>query len=69
MIFMLLQCTTAYFEGTLALIDPQKSWVAKWQRSTKNYPGLYAIEVAGSLPEDAMDYCENMGFEYKSKRT
>jgi hypothetical protein len=28
----IVKCTTSYFEGTIALIEPQGSWVAKWQR-------------------------------------
>lgn len=27
-----MQCTTSYFEGTIAMIEPQGSWVGKWQR-------------------------------------
>jgi transcription elongation factor SPT4 len=26
-------CTTPNFEGMIAVIEPQKSWVAKWQRT------------------------------------
>ncbi len=33
------QCTTAFYEGMIALVEPQKSWVAKWQRFQSNVPG------------------------------
>lgn len=26
------QCTTSNFDGLIALINPEQSWVAKWQR-------------------------------------
>lgn len=26
-------CTTSHFEGIIAVINPEKSWVAKWQRT------------------------------------
>jgi len=32
-------CTTAYFEGTVALIQPGGSWVARWQRIVTYAPG------------------------------
>jgi len=32
-------CTTAYFEGTVALIQPDGSWVARWQRIVAYAPG------------------------------
>ena len=64
---MLKQCTTAYFEGTIALLDANGSWVAKWQRIGHFEPGLYAIEVLGELPEDAIEYCDNSDLEYRAK--
>jgi len=45
----------------ITLLDPAKSWVAKWQQIGQNAPGMYAIEVVGDLPEDAIDYCEQYG--------
>jgi Spt4/RpoE2 zinc finger len=89
-----LQCTTSYFEGAIAILEPNGSWVAKWQRigksrTAKNYrtfiyfddnyifrniqtlgqfePGMYAIEVLGELPEDAIEHCENFELEYRAK--
>lgn len=26
-------CTTAYFDGFITVIDPESSWVARWQRT------------------------------------
>ena len=30
-------------------------------------PGMYAIEVLGELPEDAIEHCENFELEYRAK--
>jgi transcription elongation factor SPT4 len=27
-------CTTTHFDGSIAVIDPEKSWVARWQRTS-----------------------------------
>jgi transcription elongation factor SPT4 len=35
-----MKSTTAYFEGMIALVNPEGSWVAKWQRIVTNVPGL-----------------------------
>ena len=56
-----LECTTSYFEGSVAMINPQGSWVAKWQRVASNYPGLYAIAMTGALPDDYLQLCEDYG--------
>lgn len=40
-------CTSAVFEGMIALADPQSSWVAKWQRVSGYAPGTYAVKVEG----------------------
>ena len=33
-------CTTTYFDGIIAVIDPETSWVARWQRTCKSLPCL-----------------------------
>jgi hypothetical protein len=27
-------CTTTHFDGSIAVTDPEKSWVARWQRTS-----------------------------------
>eukprot|EP00475_Leptophrys_vorax_P012288 TRINITY_DN1870_c0_g1_i1.p1 TRINITY_DN1870_c0_g1~~TRINITY_DN1870_c0_g1_i1.p1 ORF type:complete len:107 (-),score=28.77 TRINITY_DN1870_c0_g1_i1:40-360(-) len=44
----ILQYTTPSFQGMIAMMDPRKSWVARFQRSSTYVPGVYAIQVAGS---------------------
>jgi len=29
-------CTSTYFDGIIALIDPETSWVGRWQRTCKS---------------------------------
>ena len=61
-------CTTAYFEGSVAVMEAQNSWVAKWQRINTFVPGMYALDVSGRLPEDMIELCESYGYEIRSQR-
>ena len=61
-----LDCTTAYFEGTVAMIQPPGSWVARWQRIISFVPGLYALAMQGRLPDDMLELCEANGYEVVS---
>lgn len=45
-------CTSQVFEGVIALADPSKSWVAKWQRLDGYHPGMYALKVSGQLSDE-----------------
>ncbi len=49
----------------VALIDPESSWVAKWQRMVQNVPGLYAIEVIGELSKDDIEFCREKNIPYR----
>jgi uncharacterized membrane protein YphA (DoxX/SURF4 family) len=53
-------------EMHVALMEAQSSWVAKWQRIVTFVPGIYALEVTGRLPDDAIEACENGGYEIRS---
>ncbi|CAF1203097.1 unnamed protein product [Rotaria magnacalcarata] len=44
------ECTSSNFEGMIALMHPEESWVAKWQRIAHHVKGMYAISVTGTLP-------------------
>lgn len=41
------------FEGLIALREPSKSWIARWQRIDGFKKGMYAVKVSGnvSFPE------------------
>ena len=59
-------CTTSYYEGTVALIQPLGSWVARWQRIVTYIPGLYALAMQGRLPDDMLELCESYNYEVVS---
>ncbi|KAI9179588.1 transcription elongation factor spt4 [Blastocladiella emersonii ATCC 22665] len=60
-------CTTQFFEGTIAMMNPDRSWVAKWQRVDSHVPGLYALKVNGRLPEEIEDELERRGMRYRPR--
>ncbi|KAL2753863.1 hypothetical protein ACRALDRAFT_1032954 [Sodiomyces alcalophilus JCM 7366] len=45
-------CTSQVFEGLITLVDPSRSWVAKWQRLDGYVRGVYATKVSGQLPDE-----------------
>lgn len=34
-------CTTTYFDGIIAVIDPESSWVSRWQRTCMFFSGPF----------------------------
>jgi hypothetical protein len=41
--------TSPVFEGLVALREPARSWVARWQRVDGFVPGMYAVKVSGNV--------------------
>lgn len=39
-------CTTTYFDGIIAAIDPESSWVARWQRTCTSGASLGPVRSA-----------------------
>ncbi|KAK4472692.1 hypothetical protein MN116_003921 [Schistosoma mekongi] len=60
------ECSSANFDGLLAMMSPNDSWVARWQMIDKLTPGVYAISVYGSLPSDVVHYLRSKGISYRS---
>ncbi|RDB15458.1 Transcription elongation factor SPT4 [Hypsizygus marmoreus] len=60
-------CTTTYFDGVIAVIDPENSWVARWQRTSKYVRGMYAVRVKGRIPEDVEAELESRGIKYRPR--
>ncbi|KAM0678496.1 transcription elongation factor spt4 [Binucleata daphniae] len=56
--------TSDEYKGLIGLVNPQRSWVAKWQRLNQNVPGLYAINVGGIMPEEFINKIEESGKVY-----
>ncbi|KAI9887683.1 MAG: hypothetical protein M1823_000547 [Watsoniomyces obsoletus] len=57
-------CTSQVWEGMLLLIDPAKSWVARFTRLNRYMPGSYAVKVDGSLPESVLEKLAKDGVQY-----
>lgn len=53
-------CTSGSFEGTMAILSPGRSWVARWFRIDNLVMGTYAMKVDGTLPEDVKQMLEEM---------
>lgn len=60
-------CTSAFFEGQVAIMDPRESWMAKWIRVDNFLPGVYAIEILGQLDPDIQEDLENRGIRWRCK--
>lgn len=50
--------------GMIALTQPEGSWVAKWMRLEGYVPGMYAVQVVGTLPDEALDNIRAAGLRY-----
>ncbi|KAI0699801.1 transcription initiation protein spt4 [Cytidiella melzeri] len=60
-------CTTTHFDGIISVIDPETSWVARWQRTSKYCRGMYAVRVKGRIPEDVEAELESRGIKYRPR--
>jgi len=59
------QCTSANFDGMIALTEPDDSWVGRWQGIKTTKPGLYAISVSGTLNRDIVAELRAHGYVYR----
>ncbi|EEC48616.1 predicted protein [Phaeodactylum tricornutum CCAP 1055/1] len=61
------KCTTAFYEGQAAVMDPRDSWAAKWIRVDAYLPGVYAITVTGNFDRDIEEDLENRGIRWRCR--
>ncbi|XP_014674239.1 PREDICTED: transcription elongation factor SPT4-A-like [Priapulus caudatus] len=66
---MVYDCTSANFDGMVAMMNPEDSWVAKWQRINNLARGMYAISVSGRLPPGIVRELKSRGITYKTRDT
>ncbi|GMR54976.1 hypothetical protein PMAYCL1PPCAC_25171, partial [Pristionchus mayeri] len=59
------ECTSQNFDGMIAAMSPEDSWVCKWQRILRKARGMYAISVSGSLSDTTIADLNAMGIKYK----
>lgn len=59
--------TSANYDGVIAAICPEESWVCKWQRTNKFVRGIYAVSVSGMLPVSMVKEMTKRGITYKSR--
>ncbi len=64
-----MDCSSANFDGIVAIMRPEDSWVGRWQRVDKCIPGIYAISVSGRLPNYVVSELQSHGIAYKSRDT
>ncbi|BES95992.1 Transcription elongation factor [Nesidiocoris tenuis] len=61
------ECTSSNFDGMIALMSPEDSWAAKWQRINRLNKGIYAISVAGRLPANLVREMKSRGITYRTR--
>lgn len=62
-------CTSSAFEGIISLMQPNDSWVAKWQHIVGQERGVYALSVDGKLPPSIVTELKIKGKDYKIRNT
>ncbi|XP_055607255.1 transcription elongation factor SPT4 [Uranotaenia lowii] len=62
-------CTSNNFDGLIAVMQPDDSWVCKWQRINRFNKGVYAISVSGRLPNSVIREMKNHNIPYRSRDT
>ncbi|KAJ3189294.1 transcription elongation factor spt4 [Gaertneriomyces sp. JEL0708] len=61
------ECTSATFDGIIAQMRPEASWVSRWQRTDKFVKGMYAIRVSGRLSAELEERLLDRGIKYRPR--
>ncbi|KAF9797454.1 hypothetical protein SFRURICE_005930 [Spodoptera frugiperda] len=57
------------YDGMIAVMSPEDSWVCKWQRINRFCKGVYAISVSGRLPAGVIRDMKSRGYVYRPRDT
>ncbi|KAK0087222.1 hypothetical protein PV325_001464 [Microctonus aethiopoides] len=64
----IMEYTSSNFDGMIAVMSPEDSWVCKWQHINRNASkGVYAISVTGRLPMAIIREMKSRGIAYISR--
>ncbi|KFW09573.1 Transcription elongation factor SPT4, partial [Fulmarus glacialis] len=68
---MVYDCTSSSFDGIIAMMSPEDSWVSKWQRIRNFKPGVYAgiLKYVCLLAAGIVRELKSRGVAYKSRDT
>eukprot|EP00053_Salpingoeca_punica_P025010 m.15547 g.15547 ORF g.15547 m.15547 type:complete len:119 (-) comp7402_c0_seq2:234-590(-) len=61
------ECTSVDFFGIVAMMDRDKTWVGRWQRTDKFKPGCYALTVHGRLPGHIVQQLSDKNIHYRPR--
>ncbi|CAJ0930490.1 unnamed protein product, partial [Mesorhabditis belari] len=62
-----IDCTSPCFNGMIAAMDPNDSWVCKWKNISRKHRGIYAVSTSGTLPPRIAAELRDMGVRYTAR--